>query len=157
MPTLTSSLPYVVFKIADQCFGLSAACVREMFVLPSVTPIPNAPAYVRGLINLRGKIVNLMDLRRYIDLPAFNKEHEPARLKEMVVVYEVDGHMQAFTVDEVIAVESVHDTCQEGIQMSDMQRFAKLDGTLARREKTGDVLVLLEPDMLRFSTQPQES
>jgi chemotaxis signal transduction protein len=55
--------PWVIFKINNQTFAIPSHSIREMITIPDVTPIPRAPDYVRGVINLRGSVIALIDLR----------------------------------------------------------------------------------------------
>jgi len=67
-------LPFVIMELADCKYGLSSGHVREMLVLPAVTPMQKVAAYVRGVINLRGKVVPLVDMRVRLGLPTFSSE-----------------------------------------------------------------------------------
>lgn len=53
---------YLTFTLNNLCYGVNALAVEEIFYLPEVTPIPEAPADIVGIINYRGKIVPIMDL-----------------------------------------------------------------------------------------------
>jgi len=54
---------YLTFSVAKEEYGISIMKVKEIIEVMSITPIPQAPAYVKGVINLRGKIVPVADLR----------------------------------------------------------------------------------------------
>jgi purine-binding chemotaxis protein CheW len=69
-------LEVVVFELASQFFGLPAAQVHELIRAVAVVPLPRTPAVVKGVINLRGRIAPVLDLRVWFRLPA--KEVEPA-------------------------------------------------------------------------------
>lgn len=59
---------WVVFRLQGQFFGLPVDETYEMLVVPEVTALPQAPDYVRGMINLRGQVMPLVDLRRHLGL-----------------------------------------------------------------------------------------
>jgi len=59
-----TSIPWVLLRVREQLFGVPAGSVREMTELPAVTPVPNTPDYVLGLITLRGRVTPTLDLRR---------------------------------------------------------------------------------------------
>jgi purine-binding chemotaxis protein CheW len=61
---------YLVFRLGAACYGVSVLTVREIIRLCPVTPVANMPAHVRGVINLRGKVIPLVDLRVRFRLPA---------------------------------------------------------------------------------------
>jgi len=60
---------YLTFVLGDGAFGIPILKVREIIQLLDITPIPRMPDYVRGVINLRGKIVPVIDLRMKLALP----------------------------------------------------------------------------------------
>ncbi len=65
---------WVIFKLADRLFGLSAADVKEMVALPEVRTVPNAPGSARGVTNLRGKVHVVWDLRQLLGLTTLRQE-----------------------------------------------------------------------------------
>jgi len=69
-----SQLPFVLFQVKESLYGVSSENVREIVLLPKVVGIPNAPADIRGVINLRGNIVQLVDLRVRLGLPSAKVE-----------------------------------------------------------------------------------
>lgn len=58
----------VIFKVADQDYALPILETREIIRLVQITPLPNMPAYLKGVINLRGRIVPVVDLRLKLGL-----------------------------------------------------------------------------------------
>jgi purine-binding chemotaxis protein CheW len=54
---------YLTFNLQSESYGIDVLKVREIIRLTTITPVPQMPAYVRGVINLRGKIIPVMDLR----------------------------------------------------------------------------------------------
>ncbi len=61
---------YLVFKLGGESYGLSVLGVREIIRLCPITPVPKAPAYLKGVINLRGKVIPILDLRAKFQLAA---------------------------------------------------------------------------------------
>jgi len=89
----------VVFELAKETYGLEIARVREIITVPNITRVPGTPSFVRGIINLRGKVIGVVDLRRKFGLP------EAAHGEESrVVVVEVDGETLGMLVDNVSEV-----------------------------------------------------
>jgi purine-binding chemotaxis protein CheW len=72
--TLTQTLPragkYLTFAVAQERYSVPVLKVREIMRLCPVTPVPRMPAYIKGVINLRGKIVPVVDLRERFGLGA---------------------------------------------------------------------------------------
>lgn len=72
--TLTQTLPragkYLTFAVAQERYSVPVLKVREIMRLCPVTPVPRMPSYIKGVINLRGKIVPVVDLRERFSLGA---------------------------------------------------------------------------------------
>ncbi len=63
-----SGKPWVVIRLGDSLFGVSSSQVQQMISLPEVNSVPQAPDYIRGIINLRGKVIPILDLRAKFQL-----------------------------------------------------------------------------------------
>ncbi|MDR2693511.1 MAG: chemotaxis protein CheW [Chitinispirillales bacterium] len=61
---------YLTFKLADEEYGLEILKVREIIGMMAITGLPRTPSFVRGVINLRGKVIPVIDLRLKFDLEA---------------------------------------------------------------------------------------
>ena len=61
---MEKDLQVVGFRIGDETFGVKIGSVREIVRVPEITSVPNAPDTIEGVINLRGKIIPVMDLRK---------------------------------------------------------------------------------------------
>lgn len=70
----TEELPFVVFRLKEELYAVSARYVQEILQVPPVTPVPNASKEVRGVINLRGRIIPLIDLRIKLGLTPLRVE-----------------------------------------------------------------------------------
>ncbi len=66
--------PWVLFRLKNQILAIFAENTREMITVPEVTPIPRAPEFVRGVINLRGSVIALLDLRVKLNQPSMTAE-----------------------------------------------------------------------------------
>jgi purine-binding chemotaxis protein CheW len=60
---ITETTQYLTFKLGEEIFALEVAKVREILDFPTVTKVPNTPDFMRGVINLRGGVVPVIDLR----------------------------------------------------------------------------------------------
>jgi purine-binding chemotaxis protein CheW len=67
---VTGTLPYVIAGVKDLQLAVSSACVQEIIRTPRWHAVPHAPSYIRGVINLRGKVLPLVDLRLRMGLPS---------------------------------------------------------------------------------------
>ena len=73
---------YLTFTLADESFGIDVLKVREIIRMTNITAVPQMPAYVRGVINLRGKIIPVMDLRKRFE---FSSQSDNAQTCIVVV------------------------------------------------------------------------
>jgi purine-binding chemotaxis protein CheW len=60
---------YLTFKLAEEDYGISLLKVREIIGMMPITSVPRTPAHVKGVINLRGKVIPVTDLRLRFDMP----------------------------------------------------------------------------------------
>lgn len=89
----------VVFKLAEQTYGVDIGTVAEIIRMESITRVPRAPEFVEGVINLRGRIIPVIDLRKRFGLP----EGERTRQSRIIIV-EIGGMTIGMIVDAVLEV-----------------------------------------------------
>ena len=92
-------LQLVSFKIGDEEFGVDILSVQEINRMSQITKVPNTPEFIEGVINLRGRIIPVIDLR--VKLGMTRKEHDK---NTRIVVVELKGQTIGFIVDEVSEV-----------------------------------------------------
>lgn len=97
-----SDTAFVTLSVADQLCGIPVLSVRDVLGPQIITRIPLAPAEVAGSLNLRGRIVTAIDLRRRLQLPK-----APPGITQMSVVAEQGGELYALLVDQVSEVLSL--------------------------------------------------
>lgn len=85
---------YCSFHLADRFYGLPLAGIQEILRGLEVTPVPTAPEYMEGLINLRGQIAAVVDLRKRLGLP-----RAPIGTSPVHIVADVDGEVVGFRAD----------------------------------------------------------
>ena len=76
MAKFSADMPQVIFYLQDNQFAISANHVREMVAMPKVVSVPQVPHYIRGVINLRGKVIPVIDLRLKMGLTSLLDEAE---------------------------------------------------------------------------------
>jgi purine-binding chemotaxis protein CheW len=89
----------VVFQLGDETYGIEISAVHEIIRMQSITKVPRTPEFVEGVINLRGRIVPVIDLHKRFNLPL---EEETAHSR--IIVVEVKGVTVGMIVDSVSEV-----------------------------------------------------
>lgn len=92
----TDLLQLVSFKVGNEEFGIDILKVQEINKMLHITKVPNAPDFVEGVVNLRGRIIPVIDLRKRLSME--KKEHDN---KTRIVVVDIAGSIIGFIVDEV--------------------------------------------------------
>jgi purine-binding chemotaxis protein CheW len=98
------SLQLVTFRLQDEEFGIDIKRVHEINRIIDVTKIPNAPSYIEGIINLRGKIIPVVSLRSKL---GFDQAEYDKMTRIMVV--EIESKVLGFIVDSVSEVLRIED------------------------------------------------
>ncbi len=89
-------LQLVSFKIGSEEYGIDILKVQEINRMPEITKVPQAPHYVDGVINLRGKVIPIINTRRKFSLE--EKEHDK---DTRIVVVDINGEVIGLIVDSV--------------------------------------------------------
>jgi purine-binding chemotaxis protein CheW len=99
---------YLVFDLANEVYGLEILKVQEIIGMIDITRVPRMPDFVRGVINLRGKIIPVMDLRL-----KFNLDMKEYTERTCIIVVKIEKEDSQVTtgviVDEVSEVEDIKD------------------------------------------------
>ena len=91
---MAKDLHIVGFRIGRETFGVPISLVHEIVRVPEITSVPDAPDYIEGVINLRGKIISIVDLRK-----RFGERDITAHKKNRILVVEVEKKMVGLVVD----------------------------------------------------------
>jgi len=98
----------VVFELSHEDYGVDISAVREIIRMQSITRVPRTPRFVEGLINLRGRVIPVVDLRKRFELPA---EHDEKNNR--IVVVNISNQDIGMVVDGVTEVLRVPSDCIE--------------------------------------------
>jgi purine-binding chemotaxis protein CheW len=90
---------FVVFRLAGEEYGVRIGEVDEVLLLEGLTRVPKAPDFLEGIMNLRGAVLPVLDLRRRFALPPVERTG-----RERVIVHTVDGVQAGFIVDSIAQV-----------------------------------------------------
>ena len=92
----------VVFSLSSEAYGVPITQVQEIIRLPDITRMPGTPDFIEGIINLRGRIIPVIDMRR-----RFSLEKHERNDKNRIVVTDIGGQIIGLIVDGVSEVLSV--------------------------------------------------
>lgn len=92
----------VVFELSDEAYGTDINQVQSINHMQKITVVPGTPAFIEGIINLRGVVVPVVDLRARFELPP-----APEVGEEVIVILELDGQQVGIIVDKVTDVIEV--------------------------------------------------
>lgn len=136
-PVSNEEQVYVTLSVADQLCGIPVLGVRDILAEQPITRIPLAPPDIAGSLNLRGRIVTAIDLRRRLHLPP-----PEAGQKRMSVVVEQGGELYALLVDQVSEVLSLDPALFERNPPTLARHWAAFSSGIFRLE--GRLLVVLD-------------
>ncbi|NMA68641.1 MAG: purine-binding chemotaxis protein CheW [Desulfitobacterium sp.] len=105
------SSQWVIFQLGNEEYGMPINVVKEITRLEDVRPIPQAPYYVKGLINLRGSAIPLIDLHIRFGSEALSQgsAEESSSQENFALITEVNGEAVGFAVDQVKEVRVIEE------------------------------------------------
>ncbi len=134
-------LQLVSFRVGDEEFGVDILQVHEINRMSDITRVPKAPDFVEGVINLRGKIIPIIDLRKRFGMPTVERDKNTR-----IIVVDINGQTIGFIVDSVSEVirlpkENIDDAPDlvTGIDAEYIRGVGKMDNKL---------LILLDLDKI---------
>ena len=134
---------YLTFSLAKEEYGIGILKVKEIIGMMSITSVPRTPDFVKGVVNLRGKVIPVMDLRR-----KFGMGEIPYTERTCIIVVEIDSDSETVLIG--IVVDSVSEVLN--IQENEIEETptfgTKLDTDyiLGMAKKDGGVKILLNID-----------
>ena len=141
LETVNDELKLIIFKLGREEYGMDILRVQEIKRMMGITRVPSTPTFIRGVINLRGSVLPVIDLRTRLGL-AENDLTEAARI---IVVLVNDG-IVGFIVDEVVEVTTINtqdveaaQTLSSGLSADFITGIAKADNRL---------YIMLNPDAI---------
>jgi purine-binding chemotaxis protein CheW len=152
---MSRELHIVGFQVGRETYGVPITSLHEIVRVPEITAVPDAPDYLEGVINLRGKIVSVMDLRK-----RFGEKQAVVKKNNRILVVEHAGRLAGLIVDsasEVLkipadAVEAPPAVFQEG-GLNCVTGLGKIAGRLV---VLLDMSKLLAPASLQATSESVE-
>ncbi|HUB79977.1 MAG TPA: chemotaxis protein CheW [Bryobacteraceae bacterium] len=103
---ITETNQYMTFKLGNELFAIAVSHVREVLEVPQITRVPTAPAYMRGVVNVRGRATPVVDLRLKFGLPPVA---DTLNTRIIVMELAIDG--------ETVVLGGVADSVHEVIEL----------------------------------------
>lgn len=134
---------YLTFTLAEEEYGIGILKIKEIIGMMPITPVPQTPEFVKGVINLRGKVIPVVDLRL-----RFGMEEIGYTERTCIIVVEIAGEIG--TVQTGIVVDSVSEVMNiKGADIEDAPSFGanlETDYILGMAKMEGAVKILLDID-----------
>jgi len=132
---------YLTFTVGREEYGIEIRCVTEIIGIQKITDVPDMPAYIKGVINLRGKVIPVMDVRLRFRMP--EREYDD---RTCIVVVNVNGASVGLVVD---TVREVADIPENQIELPPEVAEASTQGYIKGLGKVGEeVKILLDVEKL---------
>lgn len=152
--SVESTVQIIVFglhsdKSKKEDYGVNIEQVREIRFSENITTVPNAPPYVKGVMNLRGKIITVIDTKKKLGFSDVENN-----LKPRVLIVDLQGTIMGFLVDEVSQVMriSLNDIEQNPATTSESEQYVK---GIAKTQ--GRLIVLLDLEKLLLEKNLQQT
>ncbi len=134
---------YLTFSLGAEEYGIGILKVKEIIGMMPITTVPRAPGFMKGVINLRGKVIPVVDLRL-----KFEMEEIPYNERTCIIVMEIEGPAGPFSIGAV--VDSVSEVLSiKGDDMEDAPNFGtnlNTDYILSMAKTNGALKILLDID-----------
>ncbi|MDD5765408.1 MAG: chemotaxis protein CheW [Candidatus Marinimicrobia bacterium] len=139
----------VEFILSDEKYGIESAFIREVCPLKDFTPLPGTPPFILGIINFRGQILSVTDLKKFFDLP----EKGISDLNRLIIVYN-DKMEFGILADAVIGVKKIAlDEIQSTLPIFSDMRVQYLKGVTTERLIILDIDKILSDDKIFVHTE----
>lgn len=130
-------IQWVTFRLGDENYGINVMQVQEVLRIPEIAPVPGAAVDVIGIINLRGNVVTVIDMRNRFGLMPKEPDDD-----SRIVIIESDGQVIGILVDSVAEVVDLKETEVESTPNAGNDEKAKyIQGVSS---KNGNLLILVD-------------
>lgn len=135
---LSDTQRFLEFNLGSESYAVDLLKVKEVITPPETTPIPKSPAYVCGLMNLRGLVLTVVDLRKKLGITPVKDTAENA-----VIIFDLGDRMVGAMVDSIQKVLTVSSEHIKPVPDSEGQNVANFLGILHHEDK---LTMWLDPD-----------
>ncbi len=134
-------IQWVTFQLGDETYGINVMQVQEVLRVSEIAPVPGAPDYVIGIINLRGNVVTVVDTRSRFGLP-YKAPDDMSR----IVIIEASEHVIGILVDSVAEVVELRaDEIEAAPNVGNEESSRYIQGVTSR---DGNLLILVDLNKL---------
>jgi purine-binding chemotaxis protein CheW len=143
--SITETTQYLTFRLADELFALDIGKVREVMDFASITKVPQTPDYLRGVINLRGSVVPVVDLRL-----KFGMTMAERTVNTCVIIVEVEMYGEKVVMGAMAdAVQEVLDLAPDQIEPPPrIGTKMDTDFICGMGKHTGEFIIILDIDKI---------
>ena len=134
---MSREIHIVGFRVGRETYGIPITALHEIVRVPEITAVPDAPDYLEGVINLRGKIVSVVDLRKRFGQPSAGLDR-----RSRILVVENRGRLAGMIVDSASEVLKIPETDIEAAPA--MMQEGGLDCVTGLGKYQGRLIILLE-------------
>jgi len=139
-----SEIQLITFKLGENVYAVDVRHVREVVSLRKIVKLPRAPPYIEGIMNLRGRIVTLVNLASYLGVDGYNDPGKTGKGK--VLIFTLDNNRDlGFIVDHVLGVLRVK---RNSIEKPASATDPSLDGVI-KTDDGGIIIVLNIPHLVK--------
>ncbi|MFP4022193.1 MAG: chemotaxis protein CheW [Halanaerobium sp.] len=130
---------YVIFYLADKKFGVNINQTKEILSNTDLTFVPDSPDFISGIINLRGSVVPVVDLKLRLNISGAKKNSS-----EKIIIVELDGVTAGMMVDDVKEIEPL--TKENIVELPDLAKKVNSDYIegVGRAGEDDELLLLLD-------------
>jgi purine-binding chemotaxis protein CheW len=141
---------YLTFHVGTEEFAIAVLSVREIMGVQDITAVPHTPSYIKGIINLRGKVVPVVDLRLKFGLPATEYTQ-----RTCIIVVEVAGESAPLLMGAVVdSVSEVLNVASSEVEKTpDFGEGVTIPYLLGIAKSKGNVTILLDIDKVLANSE----
>jgi purine-binding chemotaxis protein CheW len=127
---------FLEFSLGEEDYAIPLLTVREVISIPETTPIPKAPPHFLGIMNLRGQVISIVDLRTKLKI-----KHREENTEESVIIVDIDGMNLGIVVDSINKVLAFNLSDVNQVPEIESQVNAEYIDGVYRKEETLTVLL----------------
>ncbi|MCB2183621.1 MAG: chemotaxis protein CheW [Desulfobulbaceae bacterium] len=137
---------YLTFRLAGEDYGIDIAFVTEIIGIQKITEVPDMPEFIRGVINLRGKVIPVMDVRLRFKLAPRDYDE-----RTCIVVVDIEDNAVGLVVDEVSEVADIPESQVESPPQSGRGKSSRYLKGMGKIDE--EVKILLNVDKLLYEEE----